>query len=68
MNCLYSMVHDSLLWPKVVPVRFLSAFSLLLALLQTEVTWAEKVRWGSRVTPRIVGLRFRGKGSSYKET
>ena len=40
----------------MVPARAFRMFTLLFPLAMIDLTWGEKVKDGSRVTPRILGL------------
>ena len=51
----------SLDWPQLTPARARIMLSRDLARLARSFRWGEKVRLGSRVTPRIFGLRQGGK-------
>ena len=56
MNCLYTFVVVSLLWPKVVWASDLRALSLGVTLFLMFVMWCLNVIDVSYVTPRILGV------------
>ena len=62
MRDLYVVTMVSFDCPQEVPARARRMFRRALARLAVLVAWSEKVKCGSRVTPRILGWRLSGKG------
>ena len=55
MAALYVTRRVSFCWPHVEPASAFKMESLCRALRAMSSTWAQKVRVGSKVTPRILG-------------
>ena len=68
MSDLKVMRRVSLLAPQVVPARARRILRRGVARVMIEEMCGEKVKWGSKVTPRMQGLRFRGRVSLSRET
>ena len=68
MSDLNVMRRVSLLAPQVVPARALRMFKRGVARVMMDEMCGEKVKWGSKVTPRMRGLRFRGRVLLSRET
>ena len=54
--------------PHPTPVMALMMLSFALDLASSSLAWAANVRWGSRVTPRTLGLRQGGSRDPPRET
>ena len=61
---LYVVMRVYFCWPQLVPARTLRILRRGEARDTIEETWAEKVKWGSKVTPRMRGFLARGRGES----
>ena len=68
MRALNVMRRVSLDCPQLTPARARIMLSRDLARVVRSLAWGANVRWGSRVTPRTLGLRQRGSGSPPRET
>ena len=68
MNCLNTEVSVSFFCPKFVPARVRKALSFLFTLVMMFCIWEENVMCGSKVRPRMVGVRLRGSRLLYSLT
>lgn len=59
---------DSFWWPHVVPAKDLRMFRREEALERMLLMWGLKEKWVSKVTPRILGDLFRGRGMLFMDT
>ena len=58
----------SFCWPQSVPARARRMLRREAERWIMDETWGAKVKWVSKVTPRMRGVRSRGRGVSWRET
>ena len=68
MRDLKVIMMVSLCCPQVVPAKARRRFSRGTARETMNDMWGVKVKWGSNVTPKMRGLRSRGRGESSRDT
>ena len=65
---LYVVIRVSFCWPQLVPARAFMMFSRGDAREIIDETWEEKVKWGSKITPRMRGFLLRGRKELRRDT